>query len=255
MAKLCREIISLIEVKYPLSLAEDYDNVGLLIGNDNTVIEKILVCLDITEAVVDEAINNKIDMIISHHPIIFKPLKKLVNDNPISAIVTKLIKGNICVYALHTNFDNADNGMNDILAEKLELKEINKLSSGTGRYGILYNSMLFNEFCNFVKCKFNIDSLRVSGNLNSIINRVAIVGGDGCDFIDDAIAMNCDVFITGDVKHHCALDALNSNINIIDASHFFTEVASLPYIANLLNTIDGIKADITLVNTNPFKNV
>jgi GTP cyclohydrolase I len=253
MAKLCNEIISLIEVKYPLSLAEEYDNVGLLIGNINAKIEKILVCLDINEAVVNEAINNNIDMIISHHPLIFKPFKKLLYNDPISAIIAKLIKADICVYALHTNFDNAENGMNDILADRLGLNEINKLGKGTGRYGILYNSMLLNEFCAFVKTKLNVDYLKVSGDLRSTIKYVAIVGGAGCDFIDEAIAMNCDVLITGDVKHHCALDALNAKINIIDASHFFTEVVALSYIESLLNTLGGIKATITQVNTNPFK--
>jgi GTP cyclohydrolase I len=252
MAKSCNEIISLIEVKYPLSLAEEYDNVGLLIGDIDANIEKILVCLDINEAVVDEAINNNIDMIISHHPLIFKPFKKLVFTDAISTIIAKLIKANICVYALHTNFDNAENGMNDLLGDRLGLRNINKLGNGTGRYGILYNSMLLKEFCVLVKNILSIDFLKVSGDLNAIIKSVAVVGGAGCDFIDDAIAMNCDVLITGDVKHHNAIDALNSKINIIDASHFYTEVIALPYIASFLNTLGGIKADATLVNTNPF---
>jgi dinuclear metal center YbgI/SA1388 family protein len=253
MAKLCSEIISIIEVKYPLSLAEEYDNVGLQIGNTERSIEKVLVCLDINEAVVEEAINTKANMIVSHHPLIFKPIKKLIYNDPITVMITKLIKADICVYALHTNFDNAENGMNDILADRLELKEINKLSAGTGRYGILYNSMILKDFCALVKSKLNIDYLKVSGNLSSIIKSVAIVGGAGCDFLKDAIAMNCDVLITGDVRHHQAIDGLNANINIIDASHFFTEVVALPYISSLLNTIEGIKAEITKVNTNPFK--
>lgn len=255
MAKSCTEIISTIEAKYPLSLAEEYDNVGLIIGDIDANIKKILVCLDINEAVIDEAINKNIDMIISHHPLIFKPIKKIVNTNPISHLITKLIKADICVYSLHTNFDNAENGMNDVLAEKLGLNNINKLGNGTGRYGILYNSMSLKELCALVKNKFNISSLKVTGNLNTKIERVAIVGGAGCDFIGDALASNCDVLITGDVKHHSALDGLNSGINIIDGSHFFTEVVALPYIASLLNTLTGIEALITKVDTNPFKNV
>lgn len=255
MVKSCKEIINLIENKYPLMLAEDYDNVGLLIGDDNMVIKKILVCLDINQAVVDEAIRNDVDMILSHHPLIFSPIKRILSRDPLSNLIIKIIRADICVYALHTNFDNADNGMNDILAESLELININKLGKGTGRYGILNNSTLFNEFCDFVKRKLNINSLKVSGDLNSMIRTIAVVGGAGSDFINDALALNCDVIITGDVKHHSALDGLNSGINIIDAGHFSTEIIALPYIAKLLTTITGIETLITRVNTNPFQMV
>lgn len=255
MAKKCREIISAIEVKYPLSLAEEYDNVGLLIGDIDAIISKILVCLDITDEVINEAITIGAEMIVSHHPIIFKPIKKIVLPNQISKMITKLIKNSIAVYSLHTNFDNAEDGMNDILAEKLELNNINKLGKGTGRYGILYNSMLLYEFCAFLKIKLNVNFLKVTGDLNSTVKHIAIVGGAGCDFIEAASSLHCDVLITGDVRHHSAIDGLNSGINIIDASHYFTEIVALPYISNLLNALSGIEAIITKVDTNPFKEI
>lgn len=253
MSKNCREITGFIETKYPLSLAETYDNVGLLIGSYDAIISKVLVCLEINDEVIDEAINNNVDMIISHHPLIFTPFKKIIYSSPTSHFIARLIKADICVYGLHTNFDNAENGMNDVLSELLGLNNINKLGNGTGRYGILYNSMFLYELCNIVKSKLNINSLRVIGNLNSKVERVAVVGGAGCDFIDDAIALHCDVFITGDVKHHSALDAINYGINIIDASHYSTEIIAIPFIVALLRELTDLEVISSKIDTNPFK--
>jgi GTP cyclohydrolase I len=252
MFKSCREIINNIEDHYPLILAENFDNTGLIIGDPEVNITKILVCLDINDEIINEAIENNVNMIVSHHPLIFYPIKHLLYNDYISALIVKIIKHDICIYALHTNFDNAEDGMNDILAETLELNNINKLGNSTGRYGILESNMLLIEFCDFVKMKLNINSLKVAGNLNSVIKSVAVVGGAGCDSTHAAVALKCDVIITGDVKHHNAIDALNSGINIIDASHFSTEVLSLPFIANLISNMSGTETIITQVNTNPF---
>lgn len=255
MVRSCKEIISAIEIKYPTSLGEDYDNVGLIIGDEQKNINKILVCLDITSTIIDEAINNQVDMIISHHPLIFKSMKKLVYSNPTSSLVARIIKADICIYSLHTNFDNAEYGMSDILSELLSLKNVDKLRNGTGRCGILYKEMTLSELCFYIKEKLKINSLKAAGNLNSVVKKVAIVGGAGSDFIDDAIALDCDVLITGDVKHHSALDALSLGINIIDAGHFFTEVVALPYFANFLKTLTDVNTIITNINTNPFTDV
>jgi GTP cyclohydrolase I len=252
MFKSCREIINNIEEKYPLALAEGYDNTGLIIGDPKAIITKILVCLDINDEIINEAIENNANMIVSHHPLIFSPIKHLFYDDYMAALIVKIIKHDICIYALHTNFDNAEDGMNDILAETLGLNNINKLGNSTGRYGIIESDMLLIEFCDFVKVKLNINSLRVTGNLNSIIRYVAVVGGAGCSFINSAVALNCDVMITGDVKHHDAIDASNSGICVIDAGHFSTEVLSLPYIVNFISNVTGIETIITKVNTNPF---
>jgi GTP cyclohydrolase I len=252
MFKSCREIINNIEEKYPLSLAESYDNIGLIIGDPKAAITKILVCLDINDEIINEAIENNINMIVSHHPLIFSPIKHLLYNEYKAALIAKIIKHDICIYALHTNFDNAEDGMNDILALALGLNSINKLGNSTGRYGILESDMLLVEFCDFVKVKLNINSLRVTGNLNSLIKRVAVVGGAGCAFINSAVALNCDVMITGDVKHHDAIDSLDSGICIIDASHFSTEVFSLPYIVDFISNVTGIETITTKVNTNPF---
>jgi GTP cyclohydrolase I len=253
MFKSCREIINNVEGKYPLSLAESYDNSGLIIGDLEAIITKILVCLDINEEIINEAIENNVNMIVSHHPLIFSPIKHLLYQDYQTSLIVKIIKHDICIYALHTNFDNADEGMNDLLAETMELNNINKLGNSTGRYGILESEMLLIEFCEFVKVKLKINSLKVTGNLNSIINSVAVVGGAGSDFINAAVASNCDVIITGDIKHHNAIDALNSRICIIDAGHFSTEVLSLPFIVDFIKNISNIETIVTQVNTNPFQ--
>lgn len=128
MSLVCSEILKLIEESYPLKLAEEYDNVGLLIGSINKEINRSLVCLEITDEVVEEAIKLGVDMIVSHHPIIFSPLKKISEENPDSKLLIKLIRKDINVYSLHTNFDNSPKGMSDLIAAKLGLNDIAILS-------------------------------------------------------------------------------------------------------------------------------
>jgi len=123
-----KEVISFLESNYPLSLQESYDNSGLILGNSDANIKSILLCIDITEDVINEAINKKSNLIISHHPIIFSGLKKIIYSNPESNIIIKAIKNNICLYAIHTNIDNSINGVNLSLAEKIGLKSLKILN-------------------------------------------------------------------------------------------------------------------------------
>jgi GTP cyclohydrolase I len=255
MSKSCREIVNLIANKYPLSLAESYDNVGLILGNPETRINKILVCLDINDSIADYAINNKIDMIVSHHPILFKAIKKIAVDNYSNKLICKLISNNISVYALHTNFDNAEDGMNDILATIIGINNINKLvnEKGTGRFGELSETISLEQLCIQVKAKLNIESLQFIGDPLAKIKNVAIVGGSGADFINDAIDAKCEVIITGDVKYHSAVDALYAGINVIDAGHYNTEAAVMPYLTDIIGKMTGIEVICSPFNTNPIK--
>lgn len=224
----CKELFSLIEKKFPLSYAEDYDNVGLLIGDEEKEAKKVLVALEITEKVIDEAIENKVDTIITHHPLIFKPLRKITKSNYIGNLVLKLIENKINLYSSHTNFDSARNGMNDILCEKIGLNNIEdleeRLEYGVGRIGTLSETLSFEEFCFDIKKKFNLKNIIVSGDLKKPIKKVAVLGGSGADYLSLALEKGCDCLITGDVKHHSALDYSNMGINIIDLTHFDSEI-------------------------------
>lgn len=252
MSKSCSEIVDHITKLFPDSLAEAYDNTGLILGSTSSMVDKVLVCLDITNDIVTEAIDIGAQMIVSHHPLIFKPIKNISYDSKPTSTLVGIIKENINVYSLHTNFDNACSGMNDILADKFDLKNINKFEGGTGRYGELASPTTLKTFAQFVKQLLGADYVKVTGDINKMIRRVGIVGGAGSDFIVSAVNAGCDVLLTGDLKHHNALDALDNSIALIDGSHYFTELVFIPYMVNYLNSIGDVEVIRTSVDTNPF---
>ena len=209
-----------------IKLAEKWDNVGLMLGNYNDEVNKVLVCLDVTTAVVDEAIDNGINLIVSHHPLIFKPLKSLnFTDDFKSNIIRNLIQNNISVISFHTNLDSAALGLNDYLAKKLKLEEISPLfeheldqNSGLGRIGKLSNDMNLEEFIKYLKNQFKLETVSAVIGNNKKISSVAILGGSGADFIYSI--PDVDIYLTGDVGYHAALDTIEMKKNIIDIGHF-----------------------------------
>lgn len=209
-----------------IKLAEKWDNVGLMLGNYNDEVNKVLVCLDVTTAVVDEAIDNGINLIVSHHPLIFKPLKSLnFTDDFKSNIIRNLIQNNISVISFHTNLDSAALGLNDYLAKKLKLEEISPLfeheldqNSGLGRIGKLSNDMNLEEFIKYLKNQFKLETVSAVIGNNKKISSVAILGGSGADFIYST--PDVDIYLTGDVGYHAALDTIEMKKNIIDIGHF-----------------------------------
>ena len=253
----CKDICNIIEKDFPKEYAEGFDNVGLLIGDYNKNINKILISLEITEKVIDEAILNNVDMIISHHPLLFKGLKSITNKSYIGNLVLKLIQNNICVYAAHTNFDSANNGMNDLLCEKIGLLNVEKFDNeeiSIGRIGYLEGEKTFIDFCANLKKNFKLENIIVSGDLNKSIKKVAVVGGSGSDFLNEALKKKCDCLITGDVKHHAALDYSNMGINIVDLTHFASEIIFKESFKNFLSSkLEGIIIETSKSEENPLK--
>ncbi|HBX47994.1 MAG TPA: Nif3-like dinuclear metal center hexameric protein [Clostridiaceae bacterium] len=360
------QITDELEKLYPLSLCESYDNAGLIIGDREKEIERILLCLDVTEGVMDEAVNKNIDMIISHHPLIFTGQKSILKENSLSRTIMNAIKNDINIYSMHTNFDNANNGMNDILASLLELEDIkplvnnkpqslykfvvyvpasyenivreaifksdaghtgnysncsfntngkgtfkplkgsnpfigevgnmeytdevrietivkedqiketlnrvlevhpyeevaydifplkNEIKRGTGRVGNLKKPIKFKDFCNYVKEKLKAPYLNVAGDMDKTVKKIAVVGGSGSEFIKDALKCGCDVILTGDIKHHDALDSIYNGINIIDASHYYTEIVCIPYFKKIISEFFDGEIIISNVDTHPFNKV
>ncbi|KRQ86635.1 putative GTP cyclohydrolase 1 type 2 [Caloramator mitchellensis] len=360
------DIISFLENKYPIELAEDFDNVGLLLGTRHAAINKILFTLDITDEVIDEAIQNNCNLIISHHPMIFKSIKRIMSESILGSMISKCIKNDINIYALHTNFDNANDGLNDFIASKINLNDIsllspsketklyklvvyvpqthaevvrealleagaghignyshcsfntvgtgtfmplkdsnpyigqinkieyvdelkietivpgkklsyvisnmlkvhpyeevaydvyplwNKLQYGTGRVGFLDKEKSLVELSLELKEIFKLDSVAICGKEDTIVGKVAVVGGSGSSFISDAIKMECDCLITGDIKHHDALDAISAGLCLIDIGHYGSEFAAMNYLKDLIEERFGIETVLTNINTNPFKRV
>lgn len=224
------DILEFLEKLAPLELAEPWDNCGLLIGDKNSDVLKTLVALDVTEAVVCEAIKIGANLIISHHPVIFRGIKHIRDQKNIILA----IKNDISIISMHTNLDKTF--VNDILAEKLELSNIQSLE--LGKIGTLKAPMHINDFIVYVKEKLNIDSISFA-NATDTVYKLAVIGGSGGSFLGKT--QDADTFITGDISYHTFLDAVDMGKNIIDAGHFATEnPAMIALVEKLLEITNNV---------------
>ncbi len=218
MAKVI-DILNSLKNLAPVELAEAWDNVGLLIGNSRREVRKILVMLDFDNQGMEEALDVGADMIITHHPAIMNKLSSITDP-----LYLELIENKISLCSMHTNLDNADQGVNQVLAETLGLYDIEPIEFDGlfGRTGYVDECTL-GEFIQTVKLALDIDHVRYVGSKKNIVRKVAVVGGAGADFIPNVKLAECDVFVTADVKYHQAQLANKIELNIIDAGHFETE--------------------------------
>jgi len=224
----CRKILNEIA---PESLQESWDNCGMQIDMGRESVERILVCLEITKDVVNEAIEENVDLIVTHHPLLFHSIKQIDKNTVIGSYLIDLIFTGISVYSSHTAFDTADGGNNDDLANRLGLLDITQMKPNTGkeeramgRMGYLPRPMSLSSFADvLVQVLEYGGSLRISGDADKIISKVGLCTGAAGEFIEDAALCGCDVYITGDVKHHEAQMAKEMGLCLIDAGHFGTE--------------------------------
>ena len=212
----------------PSKLAEEWDNVGVLVGDPAAEVEKILVCLDAGLPAIDHAVEIGAQMIVSHHPMIFRPIKNVRLDLPIGRRLRMLLKNDIAVFAAHTNLDSALGGVNDVLAEKIGLVDVKMLERESieptlGRIGRLTEEMSPRDFAAHVKRVLRADYVRLVDAGIGAIKKVGICGGAGADFMMRAKFYGADAFVTGDVKYHEAQAAVDNGIHVIDAGHFATE--------------------------------
>ncbi|MFS0751421.1 Nif3-like dinuclear metal center hexameric protein [Oceanobacillus sp. 1P07AA] len=356
-----------MEVWAPKHLAYDWDNVGLQIGTYNSTTNRVLITLDVTESVVDEAIEKGINLIIAHHPVLFQSLKQINMDTPKGRTVQKLIKNDITVYASHTNLDAADGGVNDMLAKELNLThttplvpvyneayykvviyvpeshvdnirqaladsgaghignyshctfqssgqgtfkpldgtnpyigdqneityvdefkvetivperilskvmksilhvhpyeepaydiyslENETMEFGIGRIGNLTEPTTLDSFIQTVKNQFQLEGMRISGNKDKMIKRVAILGGSGEKYVSKAMRQKADVYITGDMTFHIAQDAAEMGLTIIDAGHYIEKIMKYYTKQTLVQSMNLDKdfIEISEINTDPFQ--
>ena len=240
-----------------VKLAEKWDNVGLMLGSNNNEVSRVLVCLDVTTNVVEEAIAKNVNLIVSHHPLIFKPLKNIDYTTDFkSRIIRNLIKNDISVISFHTNLDSATLGLNDYLAKILKLNEIQVLfehsldnTAGLGRIGKLSKPLKLSDFITYIKNCFSLETVSAVICDEKEISTIALLGGSGADFI--YTLPEVDVYLTGDVGYHAALDAIEMKKNIIDVGHFTENLVKdllLDYISEL--NVEVIKSS---VEKSPFK--
>ena len=221
-----REIEQALFELAPREGAMDWDNVGHLLGDPDREVSRVLVALDITEDVADEAISHGCELIVAHHPVMncrWLPVQSVRSDTPQGHLLLKLLRNGVSAICMHTNLDVAWGGVNDILAEKLKLVDPGPLcDNGLGRVGRPEEPMDLADFVRFVSRSLGCNGVRYAG-AGKPVCRVAVGGGACGDFEDDAIRAGCDTFVTADLSYHQFLDAKGKGINLIDAGHFPTE--------------------------------
>lgn len=256
----CQMVMDAMERIAPRRLAEEWDNPGLLVGSPLQEVHKILVCLDVSDDVARRAIEMGADMIVSHHPLIFKPLKKLRTDLPLGHRLQMLLKNDIAVLSAHTNLDIAEGGVNDVLAEKIGLAETepfvvlsregNVLGS-MGRIGRFPKALTVQEFALAVRDALPVSHVRLVSAGDRMIRKVALCSGSGAEFISKAASLGADAYVTGDVRYHDAQHALENGMHVIDAGHFGTEFPIVSALgARLKKELAEMKGTVEILEDN-----
>ncbi len=252
------EILNYLEKRFPYELASDFDynKIGLTIGNKNNEVSGILCALDLTLEVIEEAINKKCNLIISHHPFTFAPITKVLVDDEKGALIYKMIKNDISLIAMHTNMDLGIDGVNDTLCKLFELKNSNYGANTKDlfiRYGEI-NPLSLLELANKTKQIFNLDGVKVIGDLNKQITKIGLLGGSGGheSDIDNAIKYGCECYITGEIKHHIGLYSNFKDICLIEVNHGIEKVVFNKLSEDLQNEFK-INTYISEIDSNLFK--
>ena len=207
----------------PRECAQDWDNVGFLVGRRDREVRKVLAAMDITEDVIDEAVRWGADLIVTHHPVIFHGQKSVTDRDVTGNRVLRLLEGGLSAICMHTNLDCAEGGVNDILAQTLGVQNPERFTNeGVGRCGWLAGPMALPEFVRLVSRALGCNGVRYA-DAGKPVHRVAVGGGACGEFEDAAIYAGCDTFVTSDLSYHQFVDARAKGINLIDAGHFPTE--------------------------------
>ncbi len=253
------EIIGCITDIAPLKWQESWDNAGLLVGDANMLVDKALVTLDVTEAVIDEAIEKGFHLVISHHPVIYRPLKHLLLENTIERTIMKAIKNDIAIACMHTNLDNSYLGVSKWLADKIGLKNHEVLEpmkveedvvTGGGMVGELEKAMDEKDFLALVKKNLGCDALRHSDFLGKKIKKVAVCGGSGFFLLNNVKRCKADAYVTADIKYHDFFEA-DRQLLLVDAGHYETEQFTKELIADvIIKKFCNFAVSISSVKTN-----
>lgn len=240
-----REIYQYLDGLAPFSLQMEFDNAGFLVGRGERAVSKILVSLDITEEVAEEAAELGAELIVSHHPVIFRPAKSVTDGDPDGRVLLALAEHRIAAICAHTNLDSVAGGVNDALAQKLGLVQIEQLHQdgvdgsgrpyGIGRVGSTTGAPMYAPaFAAFVKEALGANGVRYV-DARRPVRRVAVGGGACADLLRDALALGCDTFVTADVKYDQFLEAKALGITLMDAGHYATEQVVCPQITEYLS--------------------
>ena len=239
----------------PLSLQEEWDNSGMQIDCGGEEVSRVLLALEITNRVIDEAKREKCDMIVCHHPLLFTPVRQITPGFTVGDQILRLIKENISVYAAHTCFDKAPGGNNDYLMKAIGCSFPEELAGGIARIGYLDKSVTFDEFISDVNAACGYEGLKIQGDSDREIRRFAVCTGAGGEYLYDAHRAGADAFVSGDIKHHDAQAAKDLGICLIDAGHYGTEWQFVPNMAAHLRADERFTAELIKSESmaNPFE--
>ena len=227
---LIRELIEILNKEIPEIDQENWDNSGSQLGNKDNEIKGIILCMDILDETIDYAIENDCNLIISHHPFFFNNIKSLTNDSIKGEKAYKLIKNDIYVYSLHTSFDLYKEGVSIQLGKALELEAISTLEENNDlAYGMVskISPVKAKDFAIKMKDILALDNIICYGNLDKEVSLIGLMGGSGSSFVKKAIDLNLDMYISGDIKYHDYLDAIENGLVVLDIGHFSSEFPGL----------------------------
>jgi dinuclear metal center YbgI/SA1388 family protein len=264
MSTTVSQLIDFLDEVAPFKYQESYDNAGLLVGDPNQVITGVITSLDMTEDVVDDAIQQGYNTVVGHHPIIFSGLKSLTGKNYIERTVIKAIKNNISLIAIHTNLDQVfTHGVNEAIGNKLGLSNMEILLTkdniqhsdgypiGAGMIGVLPQAMTQEALLAHIKTSMGVSCIKYTKSSHTVYQKIAVCGGAGRFLLDQAIFKGADCFISSDFKYHEFFDS-NNNILIADIGHYESEQYTIPLLQQLINNkFSTFAAKCTNANTNP----
>ena len=235
---LVKDFVNMMSEMIPARLAEEWDNPGLQVGRNEKEVKVILCALDFSPEVLEQALQLHADIIVTHHPAIFRGIKQFTDQDWHTALLLEAARKDIAVYSAHTNLDSVAGGVNDVLANLLNMENVEGLSGedtleGIGRIGVLQETLEFNAFAEKVKKVLRLEHVTVVP-AGRPVRKVAVCGGSGMDFLDCAVQAGADTYVTGDVKYHEAQEAKGKHINLIDATHQGTELPVVNELADRL---------------------
>ena len=254
---LLRAIIDSIESVAPRSAQEEWDNSGMQVGDTGRDIQSVLLTTDVTPEVVDEAIMLGCDLILSHHPLLFRGLKQVCGQTPQACVVEKAIKHDISIYSAHTSLDSVMGGINTRLADKLGIMDYRILApaengrTGLGVIGRLEKPMKYEDFITLVREKLDATYVRFTRPAKEMVEIVALCGGAGSEFVTEAIAQGADVYLTADCKYHEFQDA-DCRIGLVDIDHWVSEHHAREIFRDILTPL-GVKCIISKTDKTPIQ--
>ena len=245
-----KELYAVFSEKIPAELSEEWDNDGLMCSADTSAeVRRVLCVLDVTEEIVDYAIEQCFDLIISHHPLIFRPITSVTEDNPTARKVIKLVESGVSVFSFHTRADKVSGGVNDSLCDLLGMYNTYPFGDGLlGRIGDLDEEMSLEDFAYKIKETIGADAVRYADGYNTV-RRVAVVGGDGKSYISAAIKEGADTFISGRIGYNVMEEASERGINLIEAGHYFTEQPVTEFFRSIVIGADS-DIDVEIASSN-----